>query len=281
MDCVFSGNHARKTNRGAGTSGRQSIEATHSMSINPLLTTVQPFSAIVLGSTGNVGRQIAKRLIAGSAVRQVVVVNRRQTDEFKEILNVREVVVPDMDQLADAVELAAREAGATVGLCAIGIGKGSLKMPEAEVHKIEVQYPEAFAKGCKAGGVLSLGLMTAAGADSKSLFTNVRIMGEKEKAVSSVGLAALGIYRPSVILGNSNTPSYLNYVFPALQWMLPSRFHAIHKNDLARAMVEGTQRALGELQQKRSVGAAFPTPVVKSYEYRDMKPFFNKDDPKD
>jgi uncharacterized protein YbjT (DUF2867 family) len=246
------------------------------MGIKPLHSDMQPYSAVVLGSTGNVGREVVKLLAVSPAVRLVVVVNRRQADEFIDTPKVSEVVVPDMDKLAETVESTAREAGATVGFCAIGIGKGSLKMPEAEVRKIEVQYPEAFAKGCKAGGVLSLGLMTAAGADGKSRFTNVRIMGEKEDAVSSVGLAALGIYRPSVILGNSNTPSYLNYVFPALQWMLPSRFHGIHKSDLAGAMVEGTQRALAELQ-----GGANPKPEIRLYEYREMKLFCDRDEPKD
>src|SRR5258708_1747670 len=193
------------------------------MPIKPLHTAVQPYSAVVLGSTGNVGRQIVNLLAASPAVRRLVVVNRRQTDEFKGNLKVREVVVPDMDTLPKAVEAAATEAGATVAFCAIGVGKGSQKMPEAEVRKIEVQYPEAFAKGCKAGGVLSLGLMTAVGSDIKSSFTYVRTIGEKEKAVSGVGIPALSIYKPSVIFGNSNTPSYLHYVFPAVQWVLPSR----------------------------------------------------------
>ena len=107
---------------------------------------MQPYAAAVLGSTGNVGRRILNLLVASRAVREVVVVNRRQTDEFKGMPNVREVVVPDMAKLAEAVESAAREAGATVGFCAIGVGKGSQKMPEAEARKIEVQYPEAFAK---------------------------------------------------------------------------------------------------------------------------------------
>jgi uncharacterized protein YbjT (DUF2867 family) len=234
---------------------------------------MQPYSAVVLGSTGNVGRQIVNLLAASPVVRQVVVVNRRQTDEFGDIPKVREVVAPDMEKLAEAVELAAREACATVGFCAIGVGKGSQKMPETEVRKIEVRYPEAFAIGCKAGGVLSMGVMTAAGSDIKSPLTYARIIGEKEKAVTGVGIPALGIYKPSVIFGNSNTPSYLHYVFPAVQWVLPSRYHSIHKNELARAMFEGTQKALGELAESG-------TPKVKFYEYSDMKPFFNKDDPK-
>ena len=241
---------------------------------------MESYSAVVLGSTGNVGRQIVNLLAASPAVRQVVVLNRRQSDEFKSMPKVREVVVPDMDKLAEAVEPAAREAGATIGFCAIGVGKGSQNMPEAEVRKIEVQYPEAFAKGCKAGGVLSMGLMTAAGSDIKSSFTYVRIIGEKEKAVTGVGIPVLGIYKPSVIFGNSNTPSYLRYVFPAVQCLLPSRYHSIHKNELARAMFEGTQNSLAELQQKQAQGGALPTPVVKSYEYSDMKAFFKKDDPK-
>jgi uncharacterized protein YbjT (DUF2867 family) len=251
------------------------------MPIKPLPSGIQPYAAVVLGSTGNVGRQIVNLLAASAAVTQVVVVNRRQTDEFKGIPKVREVVVPDMGKLAETVESAAREAGATVGFCAIGVGKGSQKMPQAEVRKIEVQYPEAFAKGCKAGGVLSMGLMTAAGAGIKSAFAYVRIIGEKEKAVSGVGIPALGIYKPSVIFGNSNTPSYLRYVFPAVQRFLPSRYHSIHKSELARAMFEGTRKALAELQQNQAQGGALPDPEVKSYEYSDMKPFFNKDDVRD
>jgi uncharacterized protein YbjT (DUF2867 family) len=235
---------------------------------------MQPYSAVVLGATGNVGQQITNLLAVSPAVRQVVVVNRRQTDEFEGMPKVHEVVVPDMDKLAEVVETAAREAGATVGFCAIGVGKGSQKMPEAEVHRIEVRYPEAFARGCKAGGVLSMGLMTAVGADINSSFTYVRIIGEKERAVTGVGIPALGIYKPSVIFGNSNTPSYLRYVVPAVQWLLPSRYHSIHKNELARAMFEGTQQALAQLQQKQAQGGALPTPVVKSYEYSDMQPFF-------
>ena len=251
------------------------------MPIKPYDSSVQPYSAVVLGSTGNVGRQIVNLLAASPEVSKVVVVNRRQTDEFKGMSKVREVVVPDMDELAGAVASEAREVSAAVGFCAIGVGKGSQRMPEADVRKIEVQYPEAFASGCKAGGVLSMGLMTAAGSDIKSSFTYARIIGEKERAVAGVGIPALGIYKPSVIFGNSNTPSYLRYIFPAVQCVLPSRYHSIHKNELARAMFEGTQKALVELQRKQAQGGVFPEPEVKCYEYGDMKPFFNKDDPND
>jgi uncharacterized protein YbjT (DUF2867 family) len=251
------------------------------MPLEPFQFAMQPYSAIVLGSTGNVGRQLVNLLAASPTVRQVVVVNRRQTDDFKGMTKVREVVVADMDNLAQAVEAAAREAGATAAFCAIGVGKGSQQMPEAQVRKIEVQYPEAFARGCKAAGVLSMGLMTAVGSDIKSSFKYVRIIGEKDQAVTAVGLPALGIYKPSVIFGNSNTPSYLRYLFPAVQCVLPSRYHSIHKNELARALFVGTQKALAELQQRQATGGTLSEPTSKSYEYSDMKVFFNPNDPRD
>jgi len=74
---------------------------------------MQPYSAVVLGSTGNVGRQIVNLLVASHAVRRVVVVNRRQTDEFKGMPKVREVVVPDMDKLAEAARSLRRRSSPT------------------------------------------------------------------------------------------------------------------------------------------------------------------------
>ena len=73
---------------------------------------MQPYSAVVLGSTGNVGRQIVSLLVTSSAVKAVLVVNRRQTDEFERMPKVREVVVPDMDELAEVQQKRAAQNGA-------------------------------------------------------------------------------------------------------------------------------------------------------------------------
>jgi uncharacterized protein YbjT (DUF2867 family) len=248
------------------------------MAIPPVSPSDPSCSAIVLGSTGNVGRQIVNMLAASPAVQQIVLVNRRPADGFAALPKVHEIVLPDMENLAETTERVAKESGATLGFCAIGVGKGSQAMSEAEVRKIEVQYPEAFVNGCKAGGVVSMGVLTAVGSDINSSIRYVRIIGEKEKAVTGVGIPALGVYKPSVILGNSNTPTYLHYLYPAVQWVLPSRFHAIHTGELARAMFNGTQKALAELQKKRvSTGKSLP-PEIAFYEYSEMKQLFKQEE---
>jgi uncharacterized protein YbjT (DUF2867 family) len=220
----------------------------------------------VLGATGNVGRRIVHLLIENPLCKKVVVVTRRKTDAFAGP-KVSGVVV-NMDRLEE--EVAPHAQGVDIALAAFGVGKGSAKMPEAEVRKIEIAYPHAFCRAAKAGGARVCGVMTAAGADPQAKMKYAKIIGEKQKAVESVGFDFLGVYRPAVILGNSNTPGVLGYVMPLLHWALPSRYHSIHKNDLASAMVAQSEQAYLAIASPE----APKKPTVKILEYKDMQPFF-------
>ena len=77
-----------------------------------------------------------------------------------------------------------------------------------------------------------------------------------------------------MILGNSNTPGILGYVTPLLHWAMPSKYHSIHKNDLARAMVEQSEQAFLAIAQ----GNAPKEANVKILEYKEMQPFFVEGD---
>lgn len=224
------------------------------------------YSAILLGATGNVGRSIVELLIKNPLCKKVVVVTRRKTDAFADT-KLSEIVV-NMDRLEDEVSSYAQ--GMDIALAAFGVGRGSASMPEDQVRKIEIAYPQAFCRAAKAGGTSVCGVMTAMGADPTSRIKYVRIIGEKEKAVESVGFDFLSLYRPSVILGNSNTPSVLGSVMPLLHWAMPSRYHSIHKDDLARAMVAQSQQAFLAI----AGGNAPEKGTVKILEYKDMRPFF-------
>ena len=57
---------------------------------------------------------------------------------------------------------------------------------------------------------------------------------------------------------------------PLFQWAMPSRYHSIHKNDLARAMVAQSEQAFLALVQGKGRAA----PAVKVLEYTEMEPFF-------
>ena len=235
----------------------------------PVAEAKTQYSAILLGATGNVGGRIARLLIDNPLCKKLVLVTRRKTDAFV-APKVSEVVV-DMDRLEDEVAPHAREVD--VALAAFGVGKGTAKMPEEQVRRIEIAYPLAFCRAARAGGARVCGVMTAAGADPESGMRYAKIIGEKEKAVESVQFDFLGLYRPAVILGNSNTPGALGYVMPLVHWAMPSKYHSIHKNDLARAMVAQSEQAFLAIAQGNA-----PKATVKILEYKEMKPFFVKGD---
>jgi uncharacterized protein YbjT (DUF2867 family) len=230
-----------------------------------MLPTVE-YTAMLLGATGNVGGRILHLLVHSPLCRKVIVVTRRNVKEFTDA-KVQQVVV-NMDRLEE--EVAPHAKGVDIALAAFGVGKGSAAMADEEVRKIEIAYPTAFAAAARAGGARVLAMMTSVGANSRSSNKYLRNLGDKEKNSAALGFDFLGLYRPAVILGNSNTPSALGGVMPLLHWAMPSRYHSIHKNDLARAMVAQSEQAFVALAQGQG-GAA---PAVKALEYREMKPFF-------
>jgi uncharacterized protein YbjT (DUF2867 family) len=225
------------------------------------------YRAIVLGATGNVGGRIVQLLIDSPICKNVVVVTRRKTAAFASP-KVAEVVV-DMDRLEQ--EVAQHAQGVDVALAAFGVGKGSAKMAEEEVRKIEVLYTQAFCRAAKAGGARVCALMTAAGANREARMKYPKTMAEKEKAVEGLGFDFLGLYRPGVILGNSNTPRILGYVMPIFDWAVTAKYHSIHKNDLARAMVAQSELAFQAILPRDVAKAA-----VKILEFKEMAPFFIK-----
>ena len=221
---------------------------------------------MLLGATGNVGGCILHLLAQSPLCKRIVVVTRRDVTELASP-KAQQVVV-NMARLEE--ELAPYASGVDIALAAFGVGKGSANMADEEVRVIEVTYPTAFASAAKAGGARVLAMMSAVGANPQSSTKYLRNMGDKEKKSEALEFDFLGLYRPSVILGNSNTPPTLGFVMPLLDWAMPSRYHSIHKADLARAMVAQSEQAFIALAK----GKALAAPTVKILEYQKMVPFF-------
>jgi uncharacterized protein YbjT (DUF2867 family) len=159
------------------------------------------YTAMLLGATGNVGRRILQLLVQSRLCKKVIVVTRRHAAELANP-KVQQVVV-NMETLEE--EVAPHASGVDIALAAFGVGKGSAKMADEEVRAIEITYPTAFASAARAGGARVLAMMTAVGANSQSSTPYLRNIGDKEKRSEALGFDFLGLYRPAVILGNSNT----------------------------------------------------------------------------
>jgi len=178
-------------------------------------------------------------------------------DEFNNHEKIVQHVV-DMEELEEkALPLVQ---GHDVAFSMLGVGKIS-RTPTEEVIKVELGYVGAFARACKKGGIKRFQVFTMAGADPKSFFSPVSIIGEKEELLKNIGFQHLSIFRPSTILGNSNTPAILDVIFPVVSYVLPSAYKGIHEKDLARAML---------LDWETNPTVDNDPPKVKILEYSEM-----------
>jgi len=198
-----------------------------------------PYTIIILGGTGQVGAAVVRALLNSSQCREVIMITRRAVaNAVRE--RVRTVV---MDTEAPGFE---REVAALVrntprpvyGVSCVGIGSGTAKLSDEAILKLEVGVVGAFARGCKAGGIESFALLSAAGASSRSWIRYSRLMGRKEDTVRAVGFSRLAIFRPGIIAGNVHTPAYV----AAFGRLLPGMGGTMEQDDIGKAFVRDLER---------------------------------------
>jgi len=145
---------------------------------------VVPFSAAVLGASGQVGMPLVRRLARRKGVTRVVVLHRRHVPELASIPKVEQWIVPMGAGDTEALHAMAREKlkGIDAAFVTLGVGKAS-QVTAAALEHVDVELPTAFARGAKAAGVRHMALMSAVAADleAESWFNHTH--------------AGLGLYR--------------------------------------------------------------------------------------
>jgi uncharacterized protein YbjT (DUF2867 family) len=198
------------------------------------------YGVIILGGTGQVGSAVVKTFLNAPRCREVVLLTRRP------IVNSRgerlRVVTVDPEKPNFVQEVAALVHACAprvmLGISCVGVGSGSLKWSDEELIKLEVGIVGAFARGCKAGGVTNFGLLTAAGASSKSKIRYARVMGLKEEAVQEISFSRLAIFRPGIIGGNVHTPHWV----AVLGRFIPGPWGTIDQEAIGRAFAGELER---------------------------------------
>jgi uncharacterized protein YbjT (DUF2867 family) len=201
------------------------------------------YGVVILGGSGQVGSAVVKALMNSSRCREVILITRRVVaNTFGDHAR---LVVFDTERPGFEQEIAALVKSCAPrhmqGASCVGIGSGSLKWSEEEITKLEVGVVGAFARGCKAGGITSFGLLTAAGTSSKSRIRYSRIMWQKEEAVRAVGFSRLSIFRPGIIAGNAHTPRFA----AALGRLIPGPWGSIDQDAIGQAFVREFERCDG------------------------------------
>ncbi|MBK7692142.1 MAG: oxidoreductase [Bacteroidetes bacterium] len=186
--------------------------------------------AIVAGASGMIGKELLKQLLESKHYEQIYILVRQKIDHLDS--NCIQIVynfendtpaLPAVDHV----------------FCCLGTTISKAGSREA-FSKVDKQYPIQLAQITKANGASLYCIVTAGGANPKSSIFYNRVKGEVESELMTIGFDHLGIFRPSMLLGerNENRPFERagQIVMTALDFLIPKRYKAIQGEKVARAM---------------------------------------------
>ena len=194
--------------------------------------------AVVAGSTGLVGQELVRQLCAHRDYSAVITLVRDPAAARALLPLSNKVLIRELPAGQDTI----------VGdefYCALGttIKKAGSKAAFAAVdHDLVLD----LAARARAGGVGRVVVVTSVGSDSNSSNFYLRVKGQTERDLVSLGLKRLEIYRPSLLLGSRSESRPLErfgiIVAPFLSWTLLgalSKYRPISAVELAEKMIRG------------------------------------------
>jgi len=149
-------------------------------------------TALVLGASGLVGSILTRMLLDSEAYSQVTILVRHPMDLTHPKLN-QEVI--NFDQ-PDAGKVRGDDV-----FCCLGTTIKVAGSKEA-FYKVDATYPYELAKVARTNGASQFLLVTAMGADARSIIFYNRVKGEVEDKIALLNYDSYSIFRPSLLLGN-------------------------------------------------------------------------------
>lgn len=194
-------------------------------------STNNPKVAAIVGATGLVGRALLENLLESTDYQKVISFTRRKTSQTHPKLQERVLPLENLEN--------EEPPGVDVAFCALGT---TMKKAGSKAAFKEVDYAHVvrFARLVKRASCPRFLMVSAMGADPKSLVFYNRVKGEVEQAVRERGFKATHILRPSLLLGDRKEArlgedlgkKFSQFVNP----VIPANYRAIQATQVAYAM---------------------------------------------
>lgn len=202
-----------------------------------------PETAIVLGATGAVGTQLVTQLSQRNNVAHVILITRREVNlelDFPEATPSKvQTHIVDFEQLEQ--QTTPLIPSGSVAFVALGTTKKQAGSEEA-FRRIDHDLVLAFARACKAAEVSRLGVVTAHGANPRSVSFYNRVKGDVERDIQALALPSVFFARPSLLLGRPDdgrfTEKLASVLLAPTASLLPKSVRPISVECVAAAMVE-------------------------------------------
>ena len=177
-------------------------------------------TAVIMGATGAVGKEILKEILGGDFYERIYVLGRNSISRLPEDGRLTKIVIDFENMRFDTSILDDADVFASLGT--------TLKIAGSKENqrKIDVDYTVNFAKLCE-WKVRSFNVVSAIGAkrNSKNFYNSLK--GELEDALKEMNLGILRIFQPSLLISRRDDNRFLEEIFmkvaPIFQFVLKGK----------------------------------------------------------
>ena len=167
--------------------------------------------ALIIGATGATGKDLLSQLLADDTYSEVHCFVRKPLAFTHPKLHVHVVNFDTSEAWADLLH-------GDVAFSCLGTTLAVAGTKEAQ-WRVDYDYQYAFAQQCKANGVPTFVLVSAAGATAQSKLFYNRMKGQLEDAVKALDFSCLLIFQPSVLIRSNSDRSGENFTVKAFNFL--------------------------------------------------------------
>lgn len=189
-------------------------------------------TAVIIGATGLVGRELCHICLEQDSFSQVVALTRNELPLVHKRL--KPILINDFNKL-ESITLP--KMTKVTGFCCLGTTMNKARS-RAAFRQVDLDYVLSFARLCSQYDCEHLSVVSSMGASSRSPFFYSRVKGAMEQGIKSLSFKSASIVRPSLLLGQrEDFRAYEVWAAPLLRSM-PLSIRAIDGFSVAKAMVE-------------------------------------------
>ena len=165
--------------------------------------------ALIIGATGATGKDLVTQLLADDTYSEVHCFVRKPMNLTHPKLHAHVVDFETPEAWADLVR-------GDVAFSCLGTTLAAAGSKEAQ-WRVDYDYQYHFAQQCKANGVPTFVLLSAAMANAQSKFFYNRMKGQLEEVVKALGFQRLLIFNPSILIRKDSDRGGENFSLKVIQ----------------------------------------------------------------
>lgn len=188
----------------------------------------------IVGSSGLIGQHILSNLLHDPNA-LITIIGRRRLGLGNPRISELVVDFSQQEQLNQIFK------GFDAVFVAIGTTQRQVRGDLSAYRKVDHDIPISVAIACASNHIPALLLVSSIGADSQSRNFYLRIKGEVEDAITTMSIPFVGIFQPSLLLGERKElrigEKISQVLMPLLSPLLPKIYRPIEAAAVAKAMV--------------------------------------------